>query len=191
MSFSDRAVDALKARKTKVQSWYLDLSMVQSYWGGDRAYHHTAPITMIYALREGLRLVLEEGLEARWARHLRNHLALKAGSDGAGAGVHGRPEGHQLPQLNAVPHSRPAWTTWPGGSGCSTEFGIEVGGGLGDFKGKAWRIGLMGYNSRPELRVPGAGGPGNGPRGRRPEAPAGCGHRRRRTGLRRGLRTLR
>ena len=84
ISFSDRAVAALKARKSKVQSWYLDLSIVQSYWGADRAYHHTAPISMIYALREGLRIVLEEGLDARFARHQKHHLALKAGLEALG-----------------------------------------------------------------------------------------------------------
>jgi alanine-glyoxylate transaminase/serine-glyoxylate transaminase/serine-pyruvate transaminase len=147
VSFSPRAVDALKARKSKVQSWYLDLTSIMSYWGGDRSYHHTAPITMVYALREGLRLVLEEGLEARFARHVRNHLALKAGLEALGlqytAAAH-----CQLPQLNAV--------RIPDGLddvACRkrllAEFGIEIGGGLGDFKGKAWRIGLMGHNSRP------------------------------------------
>lgn len=147
ISFSDRAVAALKARKSKVQSWYLDMTAVQSYWGGDRAYHHTAPITMIYAIREGLRLVLEEGLEARFARHRRNHEALKAGLTALGLSYIA-PEGSRLPQLNAV--------RIPDGLddvACRkrilAEYGIEIGGGLGDFKGKAWRIGLMGYNSRP------------------------------------------
>src|SRR5262249_32420411 len=78
-SFSQRAVETIQRRKTKVQSWYFDLTLLAKYWGEERAYHHTAPITMIYALREGLRLVLEEGLQARWDRHLRNHRALKAG----------------------------------------------------------------------------------------------------------------
>jgi alanine-glyoxylate transaminase/serine-glyoxylate transaminase/serine-pyruvate transaminase len=104
---------------------------------------------MVYALYEGLRLVLEEGLEARWARHRRNHEALKGGLKALGLSYVAN-EKHQLPQLNAV--RIPA--------GCEdlavrkrllTEFGIEVGGGLGEFKGKAWRIGLMGYNSRPEV----------------------------------------
>jgi len=147
VSFSPRAVEALKKRKTKVQSWYFDLTAIQSYWGGERAYHHTAPITMIYALREGLRLILEEGLEARFARHLRNHLAMKAGLTALGL-KYIAAEGNQLPQLNAV--------ELPEGvddAACRkrllTEFGIEVGGGLGEYKGKAWRIGLMGYNSRP------------------------------------------
>ena len=147
VSFSQRAVDRLKSRKTKVQSWYLDLTTIMSYWGGDRAYHHTAPISMVYAVREGLRLVLEEGLEARWARHVRNHLALKAGLEALGLKYTAAPQ-CQMPQLNAV--------RIPDGLddvACRkrmlTEFGIEIGGGLGDFKGKAWRIGIMGHNSRP------------------------------------------
>jgi alanine-glyoxylate transaminase/serine-glyoxylate transaminase/serine-pyruvate transaminase len=147
ISFSPRAVEKLTSRKSKVQSWYLDLTMVQSYWGSERAYHHTAPITMIYALREGLRLVLEEGLAARWQRHLHNHRALKAGL--TALGLHYiAPEGHQLPQLNAVriPDGVDDLTIR---KRLLTEFGIEIGGGLGEFKGKAWRIGLMGHNSRP------------------------------------------
>src|SRR5215472_16898073 len=147
VSFSPRAVEAINRRKTKVQSWYLDMTMVQRYWGEERFYHHTAPISMIYALREALRLVLEEGLEARWARHLRNHKALKAGLSALGLSYTAN-EAHQLPQLNAV--------RIPAGVDDLTvrkrllnEFGVEVGGGLGEFKGKAWRIGLMGYNSRP------------------------------------------
>ncbi len=148
VSLSDRAVHTLKSRKTKVQSWYFDLSSIQSYWGGERAYHHTAPITMVYAIREGLRLVLEEGLSARFARHVRNHLALKAGLTALGL-KYIASEGHQLPQLNAV--------RLPDGiddiasrKRLLNEFGIEIGGGLGEFKGKAWRIGLMGHNSRPD-----------------------------------------
>jgi alanine-glyoxylate transaminase / serine-glyoxylate transaminase / serine-pyruvate transaminase len=147
ISFSPRAVDALKARKTKVQSWYLDLTSIQNYWGADRAYHHTAPITMVYALREGLRLVLEEGLDARFARHRHNHAALKAGLEALGL-PYIAAEDCRLPQLNAV--------RIPDGVddvACRkrllNEFDIEIGGGLGEFKGKAWRIGLMGYNSRP------------------------------------------
>jgi len=147
VSFSERAIAALKARKTKIQSWYFDLTTIQSYWGGDRAYHHTAPITMVYAIREGLRLVLEEGLGPRFARHVRNHLALKAGLSRLGlhyiAG-----EGHQLPQLNAV-RIPEGVDDVAGRKRLLTEFGIEIGGGLGEFKGRAWRIGLMGQNSRP------------------------------------------
>jgi alanine-glyoxylate transaminase/serine-glyoxylate transaminase/serine-pyruvate transaminase len=147
VSLSPRAVDALKARKTKVQSWYLDLTSIQSYWGADRAYHHTAPITMVYALREGLRLVLEEGLEARFARHVRNHLALKAGLEALGLSYVAA-EGSRLPQLNAV-RIPEAVDDVAGRKRLLSEFGIEIGGGLGEFKGKVWRIGLMGYNSRP------------------------------------------
>ena len=90
VTFSPRAVEAIKRRKTKVQSWYLDMTMIQHYWDQDHSYHHTAPITMIYALREGLCMLHEEGLEARWARHLRNHQALKAGLNAPGPAIHGR-----------------------------------------------------------------------------------------------------
>jgi alanine-glyoxylate transaminase/serine-glyoxylate transaminase/serine-pyruvate transaminase len=147
VSLGERAVKALNARKNKVQSWYLDLTSIQSYWGGERAYHHTAPITMVYAIREGLRLVLEEGLEARFARHIRNHLALKAGLTALEL-KYTAAEGCQLPQLNAV-RLPDGVDDLAGRKRLLTEFGIEVGGGLGDLKGKAWRIGLMGYNSRP------------------------------------------
>ena len=97
VTFSPRAVEAMEKRKTKVQSWYLDLSLIRKYLGADRAYHHTAPISMNYALHEGLRLVLEEGLEERWQRHLRNHKALKAGLTALGL-KYTAAEGHQLPQ---------------------------------------------------------------------------------------------
>jgi alanine-glyoxylate transaminase / serine-glyoxylate transaminase / serine-pyruvate transaminase len=148
VSFSDVAGEAIKARKTKVQSWYLDMSMVERYWGDERFYHHTAPITMNYALREALRLVCEEGLERRWARHMRNHRALKAGLVALGL-VYATQEGHQLPQLNAV--KIPAGVEdMPVRKKLLADFGIEIGGGLGEFKGKAWRVGLMGYASRAE-----------------------------------------
>jgi alanine-glyoxylate transaminase/serine-glyoxylate transaminase/serine-pyruvate transaminase len=147
VSFSPRAIEAISKRKAKVQSWYFDLSLVQKYWAEDRVYHHTGPISMVYALREGLRILLEEGLPARWERHRKNHLALKAGLTALGL-TYTAAEGHQLPQLNAV--------RIPAGvddlavrKRLLTEFGIEIGSGLGEFKGKAWRIGLMGYNSRP------------------------------------------
>jgi len=149
VSLSPRALEAMSKRKHKVQSWYLDMTMVQKYWGDDRAYHHTAPITMIYAIREGLRLVLEEGLQARWQRHVKNHVALKAGLNALGL-KYSAIEGHQLPQLNAV--------FVPEGvddiafrKKLLTDFGIEIGGGLGAFKGKVWRIGLMGQNSRANI----------------------------------------
>lgn len=147
VTFSDRAVAKLKGRKSKVQSWYFDLSLIDAYWGGERSYHHTGPISMVYALREGLRIVLEEGLEPRWARHVRNHRALKAGLEALGLKYTADPA-HQLPQLNAV-RIPDGVDDVAGRKLLLTEFGIEVGGGLGDLKGKAWRIGLMGYNSRP------------------------------------------
>jgi alanine-glyoxylate transaminase/serine-glyoxylate transaminase/serine-pyruvate transaminase len=147
VSFSPRAVEAMEKRKTKVPNWYLDLSAIRKYLGSDRVYHHTAPISMNYALHEGLRLVLEEGLEARWQRHMTNHKALKAGLLAMGLSYTAQ-EGHQLPQLNAV--RIPAGVDDVAGRKMLLErFGIEVGGGLGDLKGKAWRIGLMGYNSKP------------------------------------------
>src|SRR5262245_62991527 len=98
VSFGPRAIEAMARRKMKVQSWYLDLSLLQRYWGDERVYHHTAPITMIYALREGLCLLHEEGLRPRWERHLRNHRALKAGLTALGVSYIAA-EGRQLPQL--------------------------------------------------------------------------------------------
>ncbi len=149
VTFSPRAYEAIRKRKTKVQSWYFDISLLSHYWDADRFYHHTAPITMIYAIREGMRLVLEEGLEARWARHQRHHRALKAGLTALGL-QYAAVEGHQLPQLNAV--------RIPAGvddlavrKKLLADFGIEIGGGLGDFKGKVWRIGLMGHNARANV----------------------------------------
>jgi alanine-glyoxylate transaminase/serine-glyoxylate transaminase/serine-pyruvate transaminase len=146
VSFSPRAVEVMNRRKTKVQSWYLDMTMVQRYWGQERFYHHTAPITMIYALREALALIQEEGLEARWARHARNHRGLKAGLAAIGIG-YAAAEGHQLPMLNAVCIPARA-DDLAVRKRLLSEFGIEIGGGLGEFKGKVWRIGLMGYGSR-------------------------------------------
>jgi alanine-glyoxylate transaminase/serine-glyoxylate transaminase/serine-pyruvate transaminase len=147
VSFNDRAVELILKRRTKVQSWYLDVGMLAKYWGEERVYHHTAPINMTYALYEALRLIHEEGLEACFARHMRNHRALKAGLAAIGIGYAAQ-EGHQLPMLNAV--------KIPDGiedgkiRGALLErFGIEIGGGLGAFKGKVWRIGLMGYGARP------------------------------------------
>jgi alanine-glyoxylate transaminase/serine-glyoxylate transaminase/serine-pyruvate transaminase len=146
VSFNQRALDAIRARKTKVQSWYLDVTMLASYWGEQRAYHHTAPINMSYGLYEALRLVLEEGLDNVFARHMLNHRALKAGLAAIGI-PYSTQEGRQLPMLNAV--------RIPDGvddakvrNELLTRFGIEIGGGLGQFKGKVWRIGLMGYGSR-------------------------------------------
>jgi alanine-glyoxylate transaminase/serine-glyoxylate transaminase/serine-pyruvate transaminase len=146
VSFGPRALDALRARKTRIQSWYLDVTLLQQYWGEERVYHHTAPISMNYALREALRVVAEEGLPARFARHVRNHQALAAGLGALGLGLASEP-GHRLPMLNAV--------TVPDGvdearvrGRLLAEHGIEIGGGLGPMKGRVWRIGLMGESSR-------------------------------------------
>jgi alanine-glyoxylate transaminase/serine-glyoxylate transaminase/serine-pyruvate transaminase len=146
VSFSPRAMEAVGRRKTKVQSWYLDVSLIEHYWDSDRMYHHTAPISMLYGLREGLCLLHEEGLEARWARHLHNHKALKAGLTALGL-TYTAAEGRQLPQLNAV-RIPPGVDDGAARKQLLNEFNVEIGGGLGDFKGKAWRIGLMGHGSR-------------------------------------------
>jgi alanine-glyoxylate transaminase/serine-glyoxylate transaminase/serine-pyruvate transaminase len=149
VTFSDRAIEKIKSRKTKVGSWYLDTNLLTAYWGetsgGGRAYHHTAPITMNYALHEALRIVAEEGLENRAKRHERNHRALVAGVEAMGLQMAVAPE-HRLWTLNAV--------RIPDGvddlkvrNRLLNEFNIEVGGGLGVFKGKVWRVGLMGAGS--------------------------------------------
>jgi len=146
VSFSQRAVDVIMNRKTKVQSWYLDVTMLANYWGSDRVYHHTAPINMTYGLYEAVRIILEEGLENCFQRHAKAHAALKAGLAAVGIGF-AAAEGHQLPMLNAV---RVPEGVNDGNirSGLLNRFGIEIGGGLGDFKGKVWRIGLMGHAAR-------------------------------------------
>ncbi len=147
LTLSPRALEALKARTTKVQSWYLDMTMIADYWtDGKRAYHHTAPISMVYALREALRLVVEEGLAARFVRHRRHSAALMAGLAALGCEPQAQ-AGHRLPTLNCV--------RVPAGvdeaavrKTLLAEFGIEIGGGLGPLAGKVWRIGLMGESSR-------------------------------------------
>jgi alanine-glyoxylate transaminase/serine-glyoxylate transaminase/serine-pyruvate transaminase len=143
VTFSPAALEAIDRRKSKCRSWYLDMSLIRNYWSADRVYHHTAPVNMTYALNEALRLVEEEGLEARIARHRRNHLALRAGLEALGFAYIPRAS---LASLNAV--------RVPDGvddarvrARLLAEFGIEIGGGLGPFKGKAWRIGLMGDSS--------------------------------------------
>ncbi len=143
VSFGPAAVEVMDKRKTKVQSWYLDLSMVRKYWAGaKRAYHHTAPISMVYALYEALSLIFEEGLEARFERHRRNHELLRQGLEELGFEFLVAAQ-YRLPMLNAV--------KIPAGVDDAAvrrqlldEYNIEIGGGLGDFAGKVWRIGLMG-----------------------------------------------
>jgi alanine-glyoxylate transaminase/serine-glyoxylate transaminase/serine-pyruvate transaminase len=145
VTFSPGAEKVIASRKTKVQSWYLDMNMVRQYWGSERLYHHTAPINMIYALCEALRLVVEEGLPARWQRHARCHRELKAALEALGIRFLADPA-QLLPMLNAV--------GVPEGVDEAAvrrelleSYDIEIGAGLGAFKGKAWRIGLMGESA--------------------------------------------
>jgi alanine-glyoxylate transaminase/serine-glyoxylate transaminase/serine-pyruvate transaminase len=142
VSFGIKAVEVLDKRKTKVKTWYLDLTMIRQYWGSERLYHHTAPVNMNYALLEALKIVKEEGLEARWQRHLGNHRMLKAGLTAMGIRYISQ-EGHGLPMLNAVAVPDDVDDARVRRQ-LLEEFSIEIGGGLGAFKGKAWRIGLMG-----------------------------------------------
>ncbi|MBI4442581.1 MAG: alanine--glyoxylate aminotransferase family protein, partial [Acidobacteria bacterium] len=146
ITVSERATELLRKRRRPVQSWYLDLSMVEKYWGQERRYHHTAPVNMMYALHEALRLLLEEGLEASWARHRQSHEALVCGLEALG-----------LKMFVPDPAVR-AWTVntvyVPDGvedtrvRGRLLElFNIEIGGGLAELKGRLWRIGLMGQTA--------------------------------------------
>ncbi|UCE78014.1 MAG: alanine--glyoxylate aminotransferase family protein, partial [Gammaproteobacteria bacterium] len=147
VTFSERAIEVVKNRNSKVQSWFLDLNLVLGYWGGGakRAYHHTAPINALYGLHEALVILAEEGIENAWQRHMDNHRALRAGIEAMGlAFVVDEP--HRLPQLNSV--------SIPDGiddaavrSRLLNEYSLEIGAGLGPMAGKIWRIGLMGYAS--------------------------------------------
>ncbi len=145
VSFSPRAIERMEARKTKVQSWYLDVSMLKNYYmgSGGRAYHHTAPINMVYALRESLRIVLEEGLENRFSRHQEMHQLLRAGLESLGLQYIPK---ESLYTLNcvSVPHEVDEAKIR---SKLLQDYDIEIGGGLGVFAGKAWRIGLMGHSA--------------------------------------------
>lgn len=149
VSFNERAIERIRVRQTKVQSWFLDLSLVMGYWGGDgkRAYHHTAPINALYGLHEALVVLREEGLENAWERHQRNYQALRAGIEAMGLQLAVK-EKERLPQLNAI--------TIPAGVDDAAvrtrllqEYGLEIGAGLGEMAGKLWRVGLMGYGSNP------------------------------------------
>jgi len=148
ISFSVDAEAAMDARQCKVASWYLDVSMIRNYWGQERAYHHTAPINAIYGLREALRLVAEEGLEARQARHSRQSRALQAGIEAMGLGMFVAPE-YRLPSLNTVriPEGADDATTR---AYLLRRYGLEIGGGLGPVKGQVWRVGLMGASCTEE-----------------------------------------
>jgi alanine-glyoxylate transaminase / serine-glyoxylate transaminase / serine-pyruvate transaminase len=148
VTFSDRAMQVVRNRKAKSRSWYFDLSMIERYWSAERLYHHTAPITMNYALYEALRILVEEGLPRRFERHRENAKALSAGLKAIGLKFVAQ-EGHRLPQLTVV--------AIPDGiddakvrSQLLRNFNIEIAGGLGPFKGKVWRIGLIGESSTRE-----------------------------------------
>ena len=146
VTFSQRAIDVLDNRRTKVQSWFLDLSLVKNYWAGaKRAYHHTAPISAMYAMREALRIVLEEGLENRFKRHQRNHELLRDGLESMGFEFLVEKQ-YRLPMLNAV-HIPDGVNDTDVRKRLLEEYNIEIGGGLGPYAGKIWRIGLMGESS--------------------------------------------
>ncbi len=147
ITVSPKAEEAFRNRKTKVQSWYFDLTTAMNYWGKDRLYHHTPPISLIFALREAMRITLEEGLENRWERHRQNQLALIAGIEAMGLELLVKDPSERLPTVTAV--------MIPNGiddakvrNQLLDEFNIEIAGGLGPLKAKIWRIGLMGYCSQ-------------------------------------------
>jgi len=150
VSFSKKATEVIKSRKTKVTSWFLDMNLVMGYWGPNakRAYHHTAPVNALYSFHESLVMLQDEGLENAWQRHAKNHLALRAGLEAMGLSFV-VDEADRLPQLNSV--------TIPDGvddaavrNQLLSEFNLEIGAGLGALAGKVWRIGLMGHSSRAE-----------------------------------------
>jgi alanine-glyoxylate transaminase / serine-glyoxylate transaminase / serine-pyruvate transaminase len=147
ITVSPVAEEVFRKRKSRVQSWYFDLTTAMNYWGKDRLYHHTPPISLIFALREAMRLVVEEGLEARWERHRVNQLALIAGVEAMGLKLLVEKPADRLPTVTAV--------MIPGGiddakvrNQLLDEFDIEIAGGFGSVKGKIWRVGLMGYCSQ-------------------------------------------
>jgi alanine-glyoxylate transaminase / serine-glyoxylate transaminase / serine-pyruvate transaminase len=147
ITINGRAEEVLRSRKSKVQSWYFDLTTMMNYWGRERTYHHTPPISLLYALREALRLVLEEGLEARWERHRQNQQALVTGLEAMGLTLFVENPSERMITVTGV-HV-------PGGvddkrarQQLLDEFNIEIGGGFGPLKGKLWRIGLLGYSSQ-------------------------------------------
>ena len=150
VTFSDKALEVVKNRKTKVQSWFLDISLLMTYWSGEgkRAYHHTAPINQMYALHEALTILKEEGIENAWARHRRNHNALKAGFEAMGLKFVVREES-RLPQLNAVSITEGVDEAAVR-KALLTDYSLEIGAGLGAMAGKIWRVGLMGHASNPK-----------------------------------------
>ena len=151
VTFSERAIERVKSRKQKCQSWFMDLSLVLDYWnahGGKRTYHHTAPINALYGLHEALVMLREEGIEDSWRRHRRHHLALKAGLEAMGLEFLVR-EDARLPQLNAV-HVPAGIDEAAVRQALLGDFNLEIGAGLGPLAGKIWRFGLMGHSSKTE-----------------------------------------
>ncbi|MDH0340312.1 pyridoxal-phosphate-dependent aminotransferase family protein [Chromobacterium haemolyticum] len=149
LSFSPAAVDKLQARQSPVPSWFLDQTLVMAYWGGGkRSYHHTAPVNALYALHESLRQLAGEGLEAAWQRHRDMHLILRDGLEKLGLKFV-VDAAARLPQLNAV-YIPEGIDDAAARNRLLQEYNLEIGGGLGDLAGKAWRIGLMGYGARRE-----------------------------------------
>ncbi len=147
VSFSPRAIEVMKRRKAPSTSWYLDLSLLLNYWGGDRAYHHTAPVNMLAALHQALALVEEEGLEARFARHRTLSAALTTGLEALGLEL-GVAAADRLPMLTLV-RAPEGVDEASVRKALLARYDLEIGGGLGDLKGKAWRIGLMGSSCTP------------------------------------------
>ena len=147
ITINSRVEDLIRARKTPVESWYFDFTPIMTMWGSERTYHHTPPVSLIYGLREALRIVLEEGLETRWERHLRNQQALIAGIEAMGLELFVSNAADRLVTVTAV--------RIPSGledgkvrQQLLNEFNIEIAGGIGKTKGKIWRVGLMGYSSQ-------------------------------------------
>jgi alanine-glyoxylate transaminase/serine-glyoxylate transaminase/serine-pyruvate transaminase len=148
ITFSERVVDHVKNRKTKVQSWFMDLNLILNYWGNTtRTYHHTAPINGLFALHEALLLLKEEGVENAWARHHRHYLALKAGLESMGLQYVVKEE-NRLPQMNAVYIPEGVKNEADVRRVLLNEFNLEIGAGLGPLAGKIWRFGLMGYSAQ-------------------------------------------
>jgi alanine-glyoxylate transaminase/serine-glyoxylate transaminase/serine-pyruvate transaminase len=147
ITVSARVEELLRNRKTKVQSWYFDLTTTMNYWGKERTYHHTPPIPLIYALHEALRIVLEEGLEGSWERHRQNQMAMIAGLEAMGISLFVENPADRLPTVVAanIPAGIDGATVR---SRLLNDFNIEISGGLGEFKTKIWRVGLMGYSSQ-------------------------------------------
>ncbi len=147
ITINARTEEMLRSRKTKVQSWYFDLTTTMNYWGKERTYHHTAPISLIFALREALRIVLEEGLEARWERHKQNQQALVAGLEAMGLQLFVPNPADRMITVTGV-HVPAGVDDHKARKQLLDEFNIEIAGGFGPLKGKLWRVGLMGYNSQ-------------------------------------------